>query len=227
MPTKTKANWVAPAVRENLSDQAYAGVRRALMHAELMPNETLNLRPIAKLFNISVTPMREALLRLVSENVLAINDRGTIVVPALTLDEMLEIQTIRIDLEGRAAFAAASTPNGLKADVLENLHNKMLAAKQQERRQETLSWNARFHLELCRYGEAPITYEIIENLWVRCGPSLIHLFDVGTEEWIPHPHLEVIAALRAGDGERARAAISQDIKLFRKRLETYGTKPES
>jgi len=189
------------------------------MHAQLTPGDTLNLRPVAKLFNISVTPMREALLRLVSEKLLKINERGTIVVPALTLEEMLEIQSIRKDLEGRAAALAVN--HATKKDIarLEEFHRRMLEAKQTEERRETLSWNAKFHLTLCELGRCPITYEIVETLWVRCGPSLIHLFNVGLEQWDPHPHLDVIDALRTGDGPKARDAISRDIEFFSRRLQ--------
>ena len=58
----------------------------------------------------------------------------------------------------------------------------------------------------------PIVYDIVEGLWVRCGPILSHLYDAGLPDWEPHPHLRVIAALRDGDGEAARDAIREDIE---------------
>ncbi len=59
----------------------------------------------------------------------------------------------------------------------------------------------------------PLTYEIIEGLWVRCGPILTHLYDAGLpEHWDPHPHIRVIESLRERDPEETRKAITYDIE---------------
>ena len=101
-------DWAKPIERENLSDRAYTTIRNALMRGQLKPGERLRLRPLSERFGISLTPMREALLRLVFERAMTFDERGTVVVPSLTLAQLQEIRSIRMDLEGKAAASAAA-----------------------------------------------------------------------------------------------------------------------
>lgn len=205
-------DWVQPIVKENLSDRAYADLRQALMHGQLRPGALLRLRPISARFGISATPMREALLRLVSEKALALDARGTVMVPTLTLDQLLEIRAIRTDLEGRAAASAAVRATEEEIDALEAIHGKISQCHLSQAFEKAVDLNTEFHLRLCRMGRMPIVYDIVESLWVRCGPILSHLYDAGLPDWEPHPHLRVISALRDGDEDSARDAIREDIE---------------
>lgn len=207
-----EADWVQPIVKENLSDRAYADLRQALMRGQLRPGALLRLRPMSARFGISATPMREALLRLVSEKALTLDARGTVMVPTLTLDQLLEIRAIRTDLEGRAAAAAARCASRDEIDGLEAIHSQISQCHLSRSFEKAVDLNTEFHLSLCRMGRLPIVYDIVESLWVRCGPILSHLYDAGLPDWEPHPHLRVIAALKAGDGEGARDAIREDIE---------------
>ena len=62
----------------------------------------------AEQLGISATPVREALLRLVSEQALQLDERGTVFVPVIDRARFLEIRSLRCNLEGQAAAAAAS-----------------------------------------------------------------------------------------------------------------------
>jgi DNA-binding GntR family transcriptional regulator len=207
-----EADWVQPIVKENLSDRAYADLRQALMRGQLRPGALLRLRPMSARFGISATPMREALLRLVSEKALTLDARGTVMVPTLTLDQLLEIRAIRTDLEGRAAAAAARCAASDEIDGLEAIHSQISKCHLSRSFEKAVDLNTEFHLTLCRMGRLPIVYDIVESLWVRCGPILSHLYDAGLPDWEPHPHLRLIAALRARNAEGARDAMREDIE---------------
>ncbi|MBV5271766.1 MAG: GntR family transcriptional regulator [Afipia sp.] len=207
-----EADWARPIVKENLSERAYSSLRQALMRGQLRPGERLRLRPMSVRFGISATPMREALLRLVSEKALALDARGTVAVPTLTLDQLLEIRTIRTDLEGRSAAAAASVASDSEIDTLANIHARMCNCHQIQQFEEAIDLNTEFHLLLCRMGRLPVLYDLVEGLWVRCGPILSHLYDGGLpEDWESHAHLRILAALRNHDPNAARKAICEDI----------------
>ncbi|MDP4024647.1 GntR family transcriptional regulator [Methylobacterium sp. NEAU 140] len=204
-------DWVRPIVKESLSERAYRELRVALMRGQLRPDTRLRLRPMSARFGISATPMREALLRLVSEKALALDARGSVVVPRLTLDQLLEIRAIRTDLEGRAAAAAIEAPAG-GIDGLDAIHGQISACHASGDFARAVDLNTEFHLALCRLGGMPILYEIVELLWVRCGPILSHLYDDGLPDWEPHPHRRIIDAIRRGDADTARDAVREDIE---------------
>lgn len=205
------ADWARPLPRENLSERAYQALRGALMRGKLRPGERLLLRPMSARFGISATPMREALLRLVSEKALTLDARGTVTVPTLTLDQLLEIRMIRIDLEGRGAASAAQRASAADIDALAGIHARISDCHAAGAFNDAVDLNTEFHLTLCSLGGMPIVHELVESLWVRCGPILSHLYDAGLPDWEPHPHLRVIAALRARDPVAAREAMAEDI----------------
>src|SRR5690606_2426459 len=93
--------------RDNLSDRAYQEIRSALMRSRLKPGEKLLLRPLSAQLGLSATPVREALLRLVSEQAPRLDERGTAVVPILDRASLLEVRDLRVLLEGRSARRAA------------------------------------------------------------------------------------------------------------------------
>ncbi|MBE9638834.1 GntR family transcriptional regulator [Salipiger mangrovisoli] len=222
----TTGTWTRKISRENLSETAYQSIRTALMHARLLPGTKLRLRQLAEEFGISATPMREALIRLVQEKALHLDARGTAVVPELTLDELHEIRGIRLMLEGDCAARAAVRAGVRGATELKEIHDGIPAALAADNFAEAVNLNTAFHLSLCRLAELPITYDIIEGLWVRCGPILSHLYDDGLPPHDgEHPHLSIIQAIRHGDAERARAHLQADILRMGAGLDRFATRP--
>jgi len=218
------AGWAKPLVKENLSEQAYLELRRALMRGKLRPGERLRLRPMSARFGISATPMREAVLRLASEKALTLDARGTAVVPRLTLGQLLEIRSIRVDLEGRAAAAAVERATREDIDALAGIHADIVRCRSRGDFASAVDVNTEFHLAVCRLGGLPILFEIVESLWVRCGPILSHLYDAGPDDSDPHPHLSLITALEERDPEAAREAMRVDIEQGGRGLLDYAAR---
>ena len=202
--------WAQPISKENLGEQAYLSLRQALMRGHLRPGEPLLLRPMSARFGISATPMREALLRLVSEKALALDARGSVVVPTLTHEQLVEIRAIRTDLEGRSAASAATLATAKEIDGLDKVHQQIANCLANSQFDTAIDLNTEFHLRLCKLGGMQIIYEIVESLWLRCGPIISHLYD-DPPDFDPHPHIGVIAALRNRDPDGARKAIQFDI----------------
>ncbi|WP_322100046.1 GntR family transcriptional regulator [Geminicoccus roseus] len=195
----------------SLSDRAYQEIRTALMRSRLKPGERLLLRPLSIKLGLSATPVREALLRLVSEQALTLDERGTVVVPVLDRASMLEIRDLRVDLEGRAAARAATIAPEAEIRALEEIHGGIVAACDAGRFQTAVELNERFHFALCAMGRLPIVYQFVASLWMRCGPILSHLYDNGVMEWDVHPHVRIVEGLRRRDGAAVRRAVEEDI----------------
>ena len=88
-------------------DQIYARLAAQLMSGQLLPGDRLKIRELADEIGTSVTPVRDALLRLVQDGALVMPTPRVIRVRSLTLREYLEIRSIRLELEGMAAGMAA------------------------------------------------------------------------------------------------------------------------
>jgi DNA-binding GntR family transcriptional regulator len=201
-----------PISKDSLSRLAYQEIRASLMRGRLRPGQRLVLRQLAMQLGISQTPVREALLRLVSEQGLEFDGRGTVVVPSLNLERYLEVRDLRIELEGRSAARAAGRATPADIEALAAIHSRFAAADARGESLVALEANEAFHYALCRLGDSPVLFHIVQQLWMRCGPLLTHLYANGSlGDAGNHPHLQVITALRGRDGAEARAAITQDI----------------
>lgn len=203
------------AVRENLSQRAYLRIRASLIHSELRPGQRLILRPLAAELRLSPTPVREALLRLVSEQALTLDERGSAIVPVIGLAEFREIIDIRSDLEGRAAARAAQQASATEIDQIAATVQAYHAAVQSSDGPTMLSRNAELHRIVCRAARAPLILRILEGIWMRIGPVYaLRLEQPAVTPHRPgeHPHDQLVAALRNHDPDAARAAAIADIR---------------
>ncbi|MDF1585511.1 GntR family transcriptional regulator [Marinimicrococcus flavescens] len=201
-----------PIRRESLSEQAYRQLREALMRGGFKPGQRLVLRSLARELGISATPVREALFRLVSEQALSLDERGSVLVPVLDRERFAEIRDLRLELEGRGAFRAAELADEAGIEELAAIHERMRQAKAAGDTAATLLENERFHFKLCALARLPVLYRIVESLWMQSGPLLNRLYEMpAATPPDRHEHLAVLAGLRDGDGAAARAAIQRDI----------------
>ncbi len=206
---------LSPVDREDsLATKAYQELRQALMSGRLEIGQRLVHRNLAVELGVSPTPVREALLRLVSEGALALDERGIAYVPYVTVDTYAEILALRVELEGQAVMAAArrSTQDGIAR--LHTLHACLAEAKQSGDVSRVLQANERFHFQLAEMANRPVLKRLIESLWLQCGPMLRKRYEAPVHA-VPeadHPHLQLLAALERGDPDAARAAIEADLQ---------------
>jgi DNA-binding GntR family transcriptional regulator len=210
----------AQITRDSVSQQAYVAIRNSLMRSRLKPGQKLVARQVADELGISVTPVRESLLRLVSEHALTLDDRGTVIVPVLTLERCIEIRDLRMLIEGEGAARAAKLATSAEVDELLAIHNRYVKTETLSNFAVALTENENFHFGLCRLARSPALFRMVENLWMQFGPVLSHLYDSKSRPFHgqKHAHIRVIEALRKRNPERARKAISQDILIGGKTL---------
>lgn len=205
--------------RENLYEQTYRIIRKALMAGQFPPGHVLRLRPLAEELGISVTPVREALLRLASEHALS-NDGRTLRVPMVDVKRFREIRDLRILLEGRAAAQGAANATSATVETLEALQRRIRDLRKARDFSGALAVNEEFHFTVYGAADMPVLYDMIEGLWVQIGPILTRIFQfIDAKVAANHPHEGVIEAFRARDGAAARNAIETDILWAARNLE--------
>jgi len=203
---------VATILQENIAALIYRQIKQKLMRGELAPGETLVLKPLVQEFQVSQTPVREALLQLVSEGVLESVRSKPIRVPLLSREDLEELRAIRLNLELMATAAAVRRIDEATIARMEATHKEMARAKSKNDRSGTLQKNFDFHFLLYESAGMPILLGLLETLWARTGPSLRDLykppfFHMPGE----HPHLALLRALRLKDTAGALDAIERDV----------------
>lgn len=198
----------------NLSDSVYDALRQALIDGQYEPGDRLRPTQIAKAMGVSITPVREAIFRLVSDQALQIKAATSIYVPILTHEQLQEIQRIRFLLEGEAAAMAAIkiTPEELQA--LENIQDQFQKIVPIDSK-KAAELNKLFHFGVINAAHSPLISKTLENMWIMMGP-ILRSFHVNTPrkelESDQHYHFYVLDALRHRDADAARKAIQDDIE---------------
>jgi DNA-binding GntR family transcriptional regulator len=213
-PASTDIRLDADDGRNSLCQRAYAQIRKSLITSAIRPGHKLILRPLAAELHLSPTPVREALLRLVSEQALVLDERGSAIVPIMDQTSFRELSEMRGDLEARAAERAVEFATVQQIDELERINAECLDLHRANRHAAMLEANASFHRSVCKAAAAPLILRMLEGLWMRLGPVYALSFDRPLPEFGPdgHPHLQLIEALRQRDVALARGAAFNDVR---------------
>ncbi len=203
---------------ERLSQRAYQAIRVSLQNGELQPGQRLILRPLATKLGLSATPVREALLRLVSEQALGLDERNSVLVPMLGGEDLDELEELRTDLEGRAAAVAARRASTAQIDALSALQDELEAAARAGDIDAVLEANAEFHRRILVLSGRPTLLRVVDGVQARLGPILAMTRDARVQAGGVHPHRLLLDALRARDADAARDAMVEDVGLSFSRL---------
>jgi GntR family colanic acid and biofilm gene transcriptional regulator len=203
---------IEPIEQGNLSARTYVALKDALIAGNFRPGQRLLMQDLAEQLGTSVTPVREACMRLVSERGLEVRSGRFVTVPDLTVARYMEIRTIRIELEGLAAELAAThvTPSDVKA--IADLQSRFEAADRAHVSHESIRLNRQFHFKVYGLSRMQMLISHIESLWISMGPILNVFYNQIANNYVgAEAHGHLIKALRAKDGKKARAAITNDI----------------
>jgi DNA-binding GntR family transcriptional regulator len=142
------------------------------MSGRFRPGEKITIRALAAALNISITPAREALANLVAEGVLDVSDSGTISIPSLNKERVLELASLRECLEALAAREACKNLSDKDVEHLERLHAKLVKAHSERDYPAVISVNWEFHFALYRRAKMPLLLKMIEGCWLQAGSYL-------------------------------------------------------
>jgi GntR family colanic acid and biofilm gene transcriptional regulator len=201
-----------PAPKGGLAGFVERSLHRALLEGHLRPGERLITRELAERLGTSLTPVREALLKLVVSGALEIGPAQSFRVPTIELDRYLEISEIRRALEGLAVEQAAARVTPAELGGLEEMKNRFLAAKEDRDSAQALTHNYAFRFGIYKAAGMPVLLEMIERLWLQIGPTLNYLYPQPTTPAVEeHNYNRLLAAMKQHDGAAARAMIDRAI----------------
>lgn len=196
---------------DNLGEIVYGQLSDALIKGRFAPDARLTIRDLAQSLGTSVTPVRDAILRLIQDEALVQKSAREVRVPVMTLERYLEIRQIRMKLEGLAAREAA-----LKAEARDIARLRELIARNEQAIADgdwptALELNQTFHFALAEIASMTVLRGILNRLWLQMGPMIAASYQHGGRAMIDHHHV-ILAAIEARDADRAERAIVDDIR---------------
>ncbi len=201
-------------------DRIYRTLRLQVMYGELRPGQALTLRGLAKQHDVSMTPVREALRRLVAEGALALSSSGRVTTPELSNDRIEELAALRALIEPELASRALPRAHLALIDRLQTINMANAEAVVKQDAVAYIRTNLEFHRTLYLRAQAPAMLAVIETIWLQLGPTMRALYTRLRRNEPPQYHRMIIAALRAGDEPGLRLAVRTDVTQGLRHLTT-------
>ncbi|NCO87852.1 MAG: GntR family transcriptional regulator [Rhodobacterales bacterium] len=192
-------------------DRIYRSLRARVMHGELEPGQSLTLRGIARTYEVSMTPAREAVRRLAAEGALQLSSSGRIATPELSNDRIEELASLRAMLEPELASRALPRAHFALIDRLEAINAGVSQMVARQDASGYLRMNLEFHRTLYLRAQAPAILAVTETVWLQLGPTMRALYARLRRTDPPHYHKLILAALKAGDEPGLRLAVRTDV----------------
>ena len=185
---------------ENLfGNIAYQKIKAAILNEMYEPNQILNERKLAEEFQISRTPVREALKILEGEGWVKIIPWKGAIVNQITQKEIDEIFQIRLIIEPAIIELLQNKIDYKKRAYLDKLYENQ---KKTKPKKEFILADREFHMTFAEWTENLQLIEMVKGLNDRIymvGHKAINSKDSKREEESLEEHYKIIQALKNND----------------------------
>jgi len=183
--------------KTTLRERVYTPLREMIIAGEILPGHTITLRDLAEKFDVSVAPVREALLQLECERVVVRRSNRDYRINTLSPEQFEEIYKIRRIVEPILIEQACQNRNDAVLADVERALRQMQDAERNVKRY--IFHNHEFHFRIYKEANMPILLEIVNGLWSRLGPYLslnVKPEDIASTEQV---HIDLLNAFRDCD----------------------------
>jgi DNA-binding GntR family transcriptional regulator len=192
--------------------QVYEKLRLMILFGDLAPGQTVTIQGLTAELRAGMTPVREALRRLIAEGALDHQGNRRVIVPVLTPEGADELSFMRKTLEPELMRRAALRMNPDLLKALRDVDGVLNIAIAKGDVGGYLTHNYRFHALIYDAAAAPIMAATVDRLWLRFGPSLrVVCGRYGTSN-LPDKHRDLLDALHRNDSAGATQAMAEDVE---------------
>jgi len=198
----------APNIPKTLSQLIYNYIRDAIIRNKLKANQKINEKEIADHFQVSTTPVREAVLRLGAEGFVTINSHREAVIKEISFQELKEILQVLSILDSSALELAIEKLTPQDLEELEDLTAKLARNCQLDSIDKFLELNTAIHNRLWRNLPNAFlreTLHYVHNQLLRYNYARFTAFRrPGALEKSLEEHQHILNVLKAKDKQAIR-----------------------
>ena len=198
-------------VHKTKKDLVVEIIREAILSGELQPGERLLQDELADRFNVSPTPIREAMRQLVAEGILNHSPHKGVQVAEVKLEEVREIYLIRTVLEAWAVSLAIPQLHSSDIQRLQTIQTQIEINIEQGDLNALRKLNYEFHMLIYKATGMPQLYQIIQNLWTKFPWDTLHVLP-GRAATSAGEHRQIIQAIETGNVNLAAQRMKEHIE---------------
>lgn len=201
----------------SLVERAYQALRIRAIDFQFRPGEAVKVLAVAKQLNLSRTPVKEALNRLVTEGLFEATDQG-FVARSPDVDEIVDLYEMRMILETAGFRLACERADGGDIEALAAWWSTVRRGYADLTVSETTVVDEAFHQRFVSMGR---NRELVRQLVQVCARirffRAIDLDDPGYRGPYYEDHVAIVDALRKRDAAAGQKIIERHISISRER----------
>jgi len=198
-----KKEWIKPVKRISLREQIYTALKQSIVHLNLKPGQRLNDQTLAKEFEVSRTPVREALKRLEDEGLVEtfpgavtrvtdINEKGAI--------QLLQVVGTLHTLALKLAFTRLDTK------IIEHLtqyNEQLYKSLMNHQPEKAIEADTQFHNMILQAAKNPEIHIALERMIPKIRRLELMKFQSMHSLLSVKQHTSIIQAIKKQEKDRA------------------------
>ena len=197
--------------KANLSDQIYEMLREDIVHQRIKCGEKMTVKMLVERFQVSATPVREALVRLAQEKLVTYHPNAGASVIELTDNDIRELYEFEGDVDSLAIYYASRHPDN--EELIEKLKENLKKSRELIGVENADMWNAstdEFHMLFLDYCQNSRLMEAAERVRSQLGIVSNQCGNfLSLQEQICRFHEEIFEAYERGDVQAAMDLMKQ------------------
>ena len=187
-----------------VSDQIRLYVEEAISKGDLLPGDPIDEVALSERFEVSKTPIREAMIKLQAHGWVSNLPRGGSTVAKMNLQQLLSLWELLAELEAVAVRLACERMTEEDRDSLFALHEKSRDVAASEDLKGWQAINLQFHELIYQSARNPFLRQEVLRIRFRTGVYRRHAFGaLGRLQASFDQHDQVVQALKARDADAA------------------------
>lgn len=201
-----------PIRRRTLHSEIVDHLRELIVSGELAPGQKIPEKALCERFDISRTPLREALKALAAEGMIELLPQRGARVVTITDEELQELFPIIASIEALAGELACEKITDAQLEAIGQMHDEMIEAYKAERSMEYSRLNRAIHFAIFEAADNASLLALYRNLELRIR-NIRHTVRQAPRDWkdAVSDHEKILQALRARDASRLAKVMRQHV----------------
>ena len=199
--------------RRTLHEELVGRLRRQIVEGILPPGDKINEKALCQTYQVSRTPLREALKVLAREGLVVLTPHRGAQVSMLTVEDMEEAFPVIGALEALAGELACQNATDAEIARIGQLHERMASAHADKDRARYFRLNQQIHQTLADAARNPTLTAMRQMLDGRVSRARYYA-NISAPRWdqAMDEHNQILAALQARNGARLGAVLKQHLE---------------
>ncbi|PXY29025.1 hypothetical protein BAY59_15410 [Prauserella coralliicola] len=203
------------AARTRVADAVYERLREMIFAGELSPGARLSVPALAESLDVSRSPVRDAVLRLVQERLASEEPRRGAIVASVGLAELVSIYEIREVLEGLAARLAVENAGRKLVRALKEALDEHEAATRTADLAASTEADLRFHRLIREAAGNPEVIRLLDDVQTQVRLAMRTTTVTAGPRQAIDDHRAILTAIESGDAVAAEQAARAHIFRLR------------